>query len=334
VNGRLGRLIVLIPALIGIGCVAAFSPGAPSYPSWVTSPPADNASSLYGVGESPNREAAKHAALAAIAGRLATQVRSSMSIEQRQDPSGFSEELESHVNTRVKDTGLSHFEVQEAVKVGPRWVVLVRVSRPDLIAANLTALRESDHALQQQMQRLEAQSDLARYLASRSVLERIQKSRANIAILHSVSSDFEGRPELKRYLGYEDVLARSRYRLRARVTANETALTLAEQLTSQLTQDGLSARIGTATPGAVTVTLDGEARRRERYGDKEVRLIVSIKTLDDTGGDFANLERRAVATSAHSYEDALARATEALARECAKLGATACLGWRSPEAGR
>jgi hypothetical protein len=322
-----GFLLSLALAWIGLGCAGASS-RAPDYPDWVTAPPADNEQWLFGVGESPNREASRYAALASIASRIATQIRSTTTIEQHQDGGGFSEQFGSYVNARVKDTGLSHFKVQEAVRVGTRWAVLLRVSLPELIAANRSGLARGETALNQHMQRLENESDLARYLASRSIREQIAQCRAHIAILNAVGASPDTREAFARYRGYENQLASSRQQLRFRVSANPSAQPFGKQLANQLSQAGLSTRIGKPEPDAVTVTLAGEVRERKDYDRTQIRLTVSVATRDDEGRVFSRIQHEAEASSVHGYATALEKASEMLENHCAEQGAIACLGWQ------
>lgn len=325
-----GFLLLLALACIGIGCAGASS-RAPDYPDWVTAPPADNEKWLYGVGESPNREAARYAALASIASRIATQIRSTTTIEQHQDGGGFSEQFGSYVNARVKDTGLSHFKVQEAVRVGTRWAVLLRVSRPELIAANRSALAQCNASLAEHMQRLESESNLARYLASRSIRDQIAQCRAHIAILNAVGANPDSDAAFARYRGYENELASSRQQLRVRVSSNASAHAFAKQLANQLSEAGLPTRGGKPEPDAIAVMLAGEVRERKDYDHTRVLLTVTVATRDDAGRDFSRIQHEAEASSVHGYETALEKASEMLANQCAKQGTIACLGWQQAD---
>jgi hypothetical protein len=177
------------------------------------------------------------------------------------------------------------------------------------------------------MRRLSEQSNLARYLATESVTDRIQASRASIAMLHAVDPGFDGTGDLKRYAEYQDEIARSRVRLKVRVQGDSDTRRFSEQLVDLLSRNDFSARLGNTTPGAVNVTLRGEVREYEAMGAKEVRLTVSIKTLDDAGHELASLERRAVAGSLSSFKTALELASGVLARKCETLGVEVCMGW-------
>ena len=97
---------------------------AAALPAWVTAPPSDSSMVMYGVGDGDDREAAKAAALAAIAGTLMTKVQSSTSVDQHQNDAGFSEQIRVTVQTKVKDTALSSYKVVDAQRVSRRWWVL------------------------------------------------------------------------------------------------------------------------------------------------------------------------------------------------------------------
>jgi replicative superfamily II helicase len=116
---------MLCVAMLMAYLLPAVSYGAQDLPEWVTSPPIDTVSSMYGVGEGKDRESAKSAALAAIAGTMMTKVQGSTLVNQRQDQDGFAEQVEQTVKTKVREVALSHYQVIEAERLRGRWWVLV-----------------------------------------------------------------------------------------------------------------------------------------------------------------------------------------------------------------
>ena len=137
------RLLAVALLVCSVSLAGITLASAASMPEWVTSPPADNAEYLYGVGEGDDREAAKSAALAAIAGTLMTDVRSSFAVSQTVNQGQLEEQVKAQVDTQVGNTELSNFQVVEAKKISKRWWVLVQLPRAELISATRGRLRRS-----------------------------------------------------------------------------------------------------------------------------------------------------------------------------------------------
>jgi hypothetical protein len=321
------RRLAIAPCLgLVVLAVMMNSSQAAGMPEWVSAPPADSAEFLYGIGEGDDRESAKSAALAAIAGTLMTNVRSSFAISQTVSDGRLEEQVKAQVDTQVGNTELSNFQVVEAKKISKRWWVLVQLPRAELIDATRTRLHETDQSLTNAMNRLQQQSVLEQYLNQAPVVAQLEKSRATLALLRAADTEFDGSAYTDRYLGYEDSLASIIRKLEIRVTGDAAAEGFARKLVNLLADERIKASIGTASRDQASIEIRSEIEDFEFGADKESRVQLRLITLSDKGDVVASVERTEVGASLTSNEIAQKQATGKLAREAERQGVFNFLG--------
>jgi hypothetical protein len=299
---------------------------AASLPDWVTSPPADSAEHLYGVGEGDDREAAKSAALAAIAGTLMTDVRSSFAVSQTVNQGQLEEQVRAQVDTQVGNTELSNFQVVEAKKISKRWWVLIQLPRAELINATKTRLDEADQSLTNAMNRLQQQSTLEQYLDQAPVAAQLEESQAALALLRAADTEFDGSAYTDRYVGYKDSLAAINRKLEIRISADSAAEEFAGKLVNLLSDERIKASVGSAEQGQSSIEIRSTVENFEFGGDKESKLQLRLVTLNDKGDVVASVERAEVGASPTSKEIAQQQAAGKLVREAERQGVFNFLG--------
>jgi hypothetical protein len=299
---------------------------AAKLPAWVTSPPVDDAEALYGVGEGGDREAAKSAALAEIAGTLVTDVRSSIGVSQTLTNGNLVERVEAQVITQVRNTELSNYQVIEANRVSRRWWVLVRLPRAVLVGTTRTRLDELDQGLANTMARSLTQSIFEQYLNQRSVAAQIAEVQATLLLLRAASPGFSGNAYAQRYLDYEDHIARIRRELAIRVEGDSLITRFSRDLVSLLTERGVRASMGHPVDGQSTIQVRSDIQSEKIGVDTEVIVTLWLITLDEKGNQLANIERNEVGTSLNGEETAQKQAEGMLARKAKKQGVFAYLG--------
>ena len=299
---------------------------AAKLPAWVTSPPVDDADALYGVGEGKDRETAKSAALAAIAGTLVTDVRSSIGVSQTLDNGNLVERVEAQVKTQVRNTELSNYQVVEAVPVSGRWWVLVRLPRTELVNATRKQLDELDQRMANTMARLQTQSIFEQFLNQRPVPMEITEAQATLALLRAASPGFDGNSYAQRYIDYEDRLARIRRELAIRVEGDEIAAIFSRRLVNLLADQGVRVSMGSPVNGASSIQVLGEVEDYDFGSDMESKLTLRLITRDEKGNQLASVQRNKVGGSVTSKESARKQAQNMLVMEAEKRGVFEYLG--------
>ncbi|GMR17405.1 MAG: hypothetical protein BMS9Abin32_500 [Gammaproteobacteria bacterium] len=310
-------IILLLPSL---------TTDAAELPQWVQAPPQDSAVAIYGVGEGKNRDLAKSAALAAIAGSMMTKVEGSTSVNQRQDQYGFSEQVEISVKTKVKDIALSHYKVVDAKKASRRWWVLVELDRSAMFTDALTGLDEADLALTNAMVLYSGLSRLEQYLGHAELRVQLDAARAALELARSVGRDFRGEEYAQRYQNFLDQVARSKRELAIRVNSDELANQFSQKLVNLLTRESIRAYLGRSELGNATIKISGERKQFDIGQSKMVKMTILLTTSDERGRQLVSIERSGVGESLVSYESALTLASNKLARECEAQGIRNCLG--------
>lgn len=322
-GGRDRTLLLWAPLAVALWSAAAHGGDVPD---WVRTPPSDSPAFMYGTGEGADRDAAKNAALADIAGTLMTRVQSDQVVVQRQRGSEFSESLDSRIATQVEEIELSHYEVTETERSGGRWFALVRLSRPRFIETKRLALEEKDADLRQHIARQDGQSKLRRWLEAPTTRAKIADAWALVEVLRSVDPAFDGRAHTRRYLGYLDAVEKTADQVGVRVACDDGSSAFARKLANLLAGEHLHATVNAAKPGAATIRLRSRVEETEIFGTKRVKLTVMLTTVDDAGVELATVERSAHADSMTSHETALKIASNDLAEQCEGDGVFSCLG--------
>jgi hypothetical protein len=322
------RRIISCGVFLGILLCSALPRAAlaAELPTWVISPPANDVDALYGVGEGDDREAAKSAALAAIAGTLMTNVRSSIDVRQTVNNGNLVERVEAQVKTQVGNTELSNYQVVEAIPVSRRWWVLLRLPLAPLVDATRTQLDSLDQGLANTMARLQLQSMFEQYLNHGSVLAQIAEAQAALVLLRAASPGFDGNAYSQRYLNYEDHIAKVRDELAIRVDADELATEFPRRLVNLLADQGVRASIGPPVDGQSNIRVQSEIEDFDFGADIESKVTLRLITRDEKGNQLASVERKKVGASVSSKESARKQAENMLAREAEKQGVFTYLG--------
>lgn len=319
--GTIPGIAVLVSLMLPAVCSYA-----KDLPAWVTSPPIDTVSSMYGVGEGKDRESAKSAALAAIAGTMMTKVQGSTFVNQRQDQGGYAEQVEQTVQTKVREVALSHYQVIEAEKSGGRWWVLVELDRIALFEDGIAELKQADRALTSAMGRYDALSLLERYLEEPQIRAQMDETYAALEFVRSAIPEFQGLEFAERYQDYEDRIARSRQGLSVRIESDALAREFSQRLVNLLARENVRASLGRAESGYATIRINSYREQYEFSRAKQVKLTLLLTTLDERNRQLASVERMEVGESLSSHDSALKQAANRLARECEARGVVNYLG--------
>lgn len=115
-------------------------------PTWFLSPPSDDDSALYGVGDGQSREAATESALSNLAGKLGTDIQAHSRLISTRYASAYryNEEVNQHtVEATIRKITLNQYQLVESKQIGyQRFVALVRSDKRLLAASLQKALDE------------------------------------------------------------------------------------------------------------------------------------------------------------------------------------------------
>ncbi len=318
----------LLPVLLA-WTLACATGGGQSFTPRVKPLPQDTADAWYALGEGDSLESAKAAALADLAGRIATQVFARTDVTQlselRGDRATFVERMRSQISTEVEDTKLSHYRLQETWTSGARTYALLALSIRNMASAKQTDLRDQDTRVRQLVERRSGQSRLKRLLDEPELSAALEAAEASVLVLRGLRPDFES-DHMDRYLQIREEAKRDRLALRTVVVTDPISKTFSQLLSNQLNEKGFNPRVGKARSGEAVIRVTGRVSRHESFGAKEARLTVMLTTLDERGAELASVERSGVGTSMSSFEMAVDLAAKALARESARANPLEYLG--------
>ena len=128
-------LSLFIVSFLLVGCAGApvvptsRTPTMSQLPAWAMNPPADDADWIYGVGSAVDIAGAEKQALAAIAGKLNSEIISETKVQITEHNGVSDQQFSAVTSAKVETTELNHFQVQRRAQQGKDFWVLVALSR-------------------------------------------------------------------------------------------------------------------------------------------------------------------------------------------------------------
>jgi len=121
-------LFVIVLSVVLTACQSLRS----SPPEWWTSPVADSEQWIYGAGEGYDLKQANQQALANIAGKLKTEISSSLSRRTQETNSALDDYVDRQLTSSVATVSLSHYETLNTAVIENKTLTLIRVDRAAL----------------------------------------------------------------------------------------------------------------------------------------------------------------------------------------------------------
>ena len=305
------RTLALSLAVAVSGC-ASTSSEPESLPGWVDNPPKSSSTTLYGVGESVNRQAAQRLALEDIAGQISTQIASESTFQTTQSGTDARSNARSRVESQVEDISLSHFQTQEVHRREGRLFALVELDR-----------RAFTRDMEEEAQELH--EDLASSLEDEGItdfrrLARFAQSEADIQaldrkaqILRSFDSPVGDtmRDAVQGFSSQRDQLLAS---LQLEIVYNDhVSRRVAESLRNAFVDFGLSASVtedGASSGDRVIVQTDQQID--QSFDSYMASVNAEIALIDQAGHELSRIQTGYNASSMSGADNALQNAINKL----------------------
>ena len=125
------RTLLLVFCLIVAGCQS--NPvNNDAQPNWWLSPPQDNEQWLYGLGEGYSLEAANQQALANLAGKLRTNISTTLSRRTQETNYAADDLIDRQVSSKIAEIPLSNYETFKTKTLNNTTITIVRVNKQSL----------------------------------------------------------------------------------------------------------------------------------------------------------------------------------------------------------
>lgn len=313
------RVVLCIPMLFLGGCATS---GVAQLPDWVLNPPADNATTIYGVGEGAALRTARDDALAVIAGKLETRVTSDVLTETRLENGREESRTRNRVRTTTEALELSEYQTENSAQVANRLFVLLSIKRQALVSSILNDLDRLDSEIEARLSGSDESSRLKRLY--RLILARALISEAldKALLVQSVSqnSAFK-RDRAAHYQSLLDERERLQQNLTLAVSWDRNTPEIGERVLTMLLELGLHAeadKSGASYDGRIVIS--GVPSKREIFDEYHVQLDTVVALEDSQGSEISSARYKAAASSLSDHESARKTANRQIAKEIQERG--------------
>lgn len=313
------RIIVFIFLFVLSGCLGNVHQGVGSLPEWVESPPADNTTLYFGVGEGFSLIRAKEAALNDIAGKLGTDISSKISSDVRQYGDQVKSLAHQVITARIHKTKLIHPQIIKSAKYDGNFYVLLSVSRKNMAKDTGSRLKHIDQRLKQQWQSLDSLSRLQQFIRTQKLSTDIDGATALALTLQSLDHGFESDAYLARYNRYrkksDGLLARTRFYIRPAKKLNTVVEHLLALLSRAEIQSSVSSIGRNTSSHDAFIEIKGEVKSDVAFSTTFARLTVLLEVKDGRGNIVASQKYKATGKSLNDAASAKRDAVEKLMKQ-------------------
>lgn len=294
------RVLIILSIIVNVGCSnqpLSVDKNNNDYPLWVLSPPEDNADFIYGVGNAKDLAAAEKQALAAIVGKVNTQISNVTRVSLSQENGVGDERFSSVTESKVMPTEISGYQIKKTAQKQDGLWVLVALSRDDFFNSQYDKFSAMDSKLDGLMNDFNQDSALKRYVVSGEISDIIVQVRSKAGIL-SISPRFSSAEYVEKYVNYETAVRRASNDLTLSIiTKTSIEKSIGRQLAQLLNKNGVAVVKGNKADGIVSIV--ASADYSEDGGANNVNVLARMKISDDAGQVIANKQYR---SSGRSYD--------------------------------
>ena len=294
-----------LSVLLSLFMILSLSCAAKSkLPSWVVEPEPDNAQFFYGVGQGSNLANAKQAALEAIAGKLLTQIESTLIVDIKASNEAVDEKVNSSVRSQISNTNLSGYEVDKVKKIKGKYWVKISISKQKLYDENWKEYNDLRSWLQTTFKDFDRKSVLALLDDAPLISKKITATKNKLAVASAINGNLN-------YAQHSQKLTEYQYRLKTK-TENLTFFILPSSdmeafgrgIANLLADEEISATLTQPARKTPTIKIEGKFKEQISLNQKQVVSRMTIEVIDEYSNSLTTKEFNVRGSSLTSYENA------------------------------
>ena len=293
-------------------------------PVWVLSAPADSREWFWGIGEGPDLDTAKRAALKDVAAKLRVSISGQLESRVRVDNNKVDRQGSTRITAEVQKTEFSHFAVEKTAQSGNGFFVLVKVDRLAFTRDLKTKLTDLDARIQSVTVGLNRKTPLERFVVLRGLQPSLEKAIGYTQLLMGAESGGDGAARLGHYESLQLHARQAITGLVFQIQAPPDDGDLVEAMGTFLNENGIRT---TRVRGGNILAISSHTRVDEIYGSKMLKLKVTISLQDDQGRALASRDYSVSGSSAHDYRAARQNAIVKWVAAMREAGPVASLGF-------
>lgn len=320
-------LICLIFVVSATGCESLLpKKQASAVPAWVLSTPADSREWFWGVGEGPDLDSAKRAALKDIAAKLRVSISGQLESQVTVDNNKVDRQARTRISEEVQKTEFNNYVVEKTAQSASGFFVLAKVDRQAFIRDLKEKLGNLDAGIQQATAGLDHKTPLERFVSLRRLQPNLEKGTGYAQLLIGAEPGSDGAARLRNYESRQQQARQAAAGLVFQIQARPEDGDLAAAVAAYLNESGIRT-LQSRTGGGNVLAIASSSRADEIYGSKLVKLKVALNVLDDHGRALASRDYEVSGSSTYDHRGARQSATQKLVDAMRKAGALASLGF-------
>ncbi|VAW65185.1 hypothetical protein MNBD_GAMMA11-176 [hydrothermal vent metagenome] len=297
-----------------------------SFPAWVSNPPNDTSSKIYGTGSGFSPVEAKEAALKDISGKLITKISSQSKSEISQFNDSVARSATQNINTSTVATQLSNYKVVNSTQIGDKLFIQLSISRSEFIKTTTSQLKELDDKIKSTLRSASRKTKLQQLIASQNLRPTIDKARTLVRLLQAAG----GTQNTDKYLAYyNDIIRKTNdllYAVRFRVSSNASLNGFAQHLVTLLHNKNISASMGSKGRADAHIQISGNIKTSTAFSQHMSQLTVNIKISDKNNRVISVREYESSGSSTTDSNSASSSAIKSMGAQFKNNGVLASLG--------
>jgi len=298
----------------------------PAFPAWVSNPPNDTTSNIYGTGSGFSPTEAKEAALKDISGKLITKISSQSKSEISQFNDNVARSATQNINTSTVATKLSNYKVVNSEQIGNKLFIQLSISRSEFIKTTTSQLKELDDRIKNTLRSASSKTKLQQLIAYQNLRPTIDNARTLVQLLQAAG----GPQNTDKYLAdYNKVVKKNSdllYAVRFSVSSNASLNGFAEHLVALLHNKNISASIGKKSNADAHIQISGSIKTSTAFSQHMSQLVVNIKISDKNRRIISVREYESSGSSATDSNSASDSAIKSMGAQFKNNGILASLG--------
>ena len=313
---------LLLPLILLSGCMsnkpksneysAAQSNG--DIPEWVKTPPSDNLISMHGIGEGYNLDSAKQSALKDIAGKLATNVKSESENRDYLYNGMGSSAFQQKINTQIKDTKLTNYEVLKTTQSQGQTYVLIAMSRSAFVKDKLDQLKEINSKIKTELRQVKQKNKLLQLVSYNKAIQLADQARPLIYLIHAADPEQNKQSDLEKYRNYEQTEKRLSETTKFYLSADASLAPLVHQIKRVMQTNGF--QVDSRASADSILEIRGTIAEVELFSTKTVKInfdvLVKTKTEQLVSSKSYELSGSSVTSFKAGQQNAMNKLTSKL----------------------
>ncbi len=319
-------LLCLLLAMPLAGCETLLpKKQADAVPAWVLNTPADSREWFWGVGEGPELDTAKRAALKDIAAKLRVSISGQLESRMTVDNDKVDRQARTRISEEVQKTEFSNYGVEKTAQSANGFFVLVKVDRQAFIRDLKTKLGNLDGGIQQATAGLAGKTPLERFVALRRLQPSLEKGVGHAQLLIGAEAGGDGAARLRNYESLQQQAKQALTGLVFQLQAAPEDADVAAAVATYLNETGI--RTDRSRNGGNILAISSNSRADEIYGSKLLKLKVTLSLLDDHGRALASRDYAVSGASTYDQRGARQNAIQKLVAAMREAGPISGLGF-------